>query len=155
MPLDDFYNKITALQEFDIVQTCTEIIHENYEYLTKLLKRQLAQGKDGNNQDVLLKKRGGYSSYTIDVKKEYGTGLGKVTDRVTSYMSGSFYSSIGMKIGGGEFEFFGNVSYFNEIISQVSNGDKIMELNEEHLAKFSKEILIPEIQRRFSEAFNR
>lgn len=152
MPLDDFKKKIGVLSDFDIVKETMEIINLNAQYLETLLKQQLQAGRDGKNQPVTVFGRDQYRPLTIEIKQSYGFGLGAITNRITNYFQGNFYSSIFLKTSGTNFEFDSELDYFQDIIRQ--SGKQIMDLNKENLEIFSKEILIPELQKRFSEKWN-
>lgn len=42
----------------------------------------------------------GYSPFTKRYKKDFGVGLGAVTDRVTLYMTGESYQTMSLKVDG-------------------------------------------------------
>lgn len=150
--LDDFYKKINVIREFDIRKETIDIINENGDLLTQLLKRQLMSGRDGDKENVTIFGREVYARETIREKFERGKGIGAITQWITNYMSGKFYSSIYVAAIGEEFVFDSDVEYFDEII--LRSGERIMELDDEHLSYFSEEILIPQIQKRFELLFN-
>lgn len=152
MPLNNLYNRIVALQEFDVQKETIDIINENGEYMVNLLKEQLAAGKDMDGNNVTVFGRPEYSARTVFEKKEYGIGLGEVTDRITNYMTGEFYNSIYVAAIGSSFIFDSAISYFPEIIEQ--SGDRIMGLNARNLRKFSEEILKPQLLLRFKSKVN-
>ena len=152
MPFDDFYNKIVVLSEFNIAKETVDIINANGKFLSDLLKSQLSKGKDGNNEDVKAKYGTFYADFTISNKEKNGKGLGAVTDYVTNFMTGEFYTDIKVHTEDEEFVFDSSTPYFNSIIAR--SGDVIMELNKENLKIFSEEILIPQLQLRFSTLFN-
>lgn len=158
MPLDDLYRKIVAIQEFDIAKETMDIINENSDFLSDLLKRQLASGVDGSGEPKTLIRKGKqnleYSNWTIKIKEEYGIGIGHVTDRITHQMSGEFYHSIRVQTTKDTFEFVSDVSYFEDILLHSGSGSKIMELEQQYLDLFSQNILIPELQLRFETQFN-
>lgn len=160
MPLEDLYNKIQALSEFDIAAETMDIIGENHELLTDLLKyEQLAKGLDGFGTDKILLRNGApypfYAEQTIKIKEESDLGgLGGVTDRITHVMGGEFYARIFLRTKGNEFEFDSEVPYFDEIIAHIYGGTKLMELSPVNLKYFSDNVLIPEIQKRFKDKFN-
>lgn len=154
MPLDDFYNKIVALQEFDMVTEISNIINANSIYITDLLKVQLAAGKDGNGENVTIYGREYYKDSTI-FNKEHATNvpvLGRETEHITNYMYGDFYNSIKVLTQGEAFILDSDIDYFDDIL-QRSGGSKIMELNSDSLAKFNQEILIPQLKIHFNNIF--
>jgi len=148
MPLTDLFNKIQKLQRFDIATETANIINQNGDFIASLLKSQLAEGKDGDGNDVKVFGREYYSDKTIFNKERFGSGLGKETGWITNYFSGAFYNSIYVFASGESFIFDSDIPYFNEIILQ--SGTKIMHLNKKNLEKFSKEILIPQLKVAFN-----
>lgn len=152
MPLDDFFNKIVFMQEFDIEKEAILIINKNHEVIEDLLRNQLQQGKDGDGNDVTIFGRGEYRDATIRHKLDEGEGLGAETEFITNYMTGAFYTSLKAVASGSSFETKSDVEYFEDIISQ--SGTKIMELDAESLQIFANEIMIPQIQEVFSIGFN-
>lgn len=151
MPLEDFYNKIVAIQEFDIIEETITIINQNSELLKSMLQGQLKIGKDGDNEPVTIFGRTEYSFETFVNKKQI-SGIGGITEWITNYMSGSFYSLMRLKTSGIEFNITSDVEYYDEIINR--SGSVIMELNKENLEEFSTTIVIPQLQKRFTEVFN-
>lgn len=151
MPLQDFYNKIVALEELDIVEEIDNIINSNSEFIADLLAQQLAMGVDADGERVTIYGRDTYKPSTIYQKKTFGLGLGKVTDRITNYSSGMFYRELDVKAVGEEFDIFSHVDYFQKIIAR--SGVKIMELNSEHLQIFRDQILIPQLKLRLEQIF--
>lgn len=158
MPLEDFEKKIIALYEFDIAKEACDIINKNSKFLETLLKRQLQSGLDADGKPKTLIREGEafpfYADYTYEQKREFGSGLGKATDRITHYMTGAFYSTLKVHASGQEFAFDSSVSHFKDILSSSGSGSRIIELSDENLRIFSEKILIPQIQQRFKEAFN-
>lgn len=151
MALDNFYNNIVRLQEFNIQEATTEIINENADYIQSLLVSQLEQGLDGNDNKVTSTRRGGtfdyYADRTIQEKERYGIGLGSFTDWITNYMTGDFHQSLKLEINGTEFEFKSDVSYFDTIIAR--SGEIILHLSKENCELFSRNILFPQLKERF------
>lgn len=150
--LDDFYRKIIALEEFDIEFESMKIINANSDYLVFLLKSQLKQGRDGNDEPVTIFGRTEYKPLTIELKKEYAFGIGEITDWITNYFSGYFYSSIDVLTSGDVFEFTSDAPYFSDIIKR--SGKDLMKLNEKNLEIFAKKILYPQLQAEFSRRWN-
>lgn len=145
MPLNNLRNRIEKLQKFDLESSVTLIINKNSEYLADLLSIQLAQGKDADKQNVTVFGRDYYSDRTVFEKERHGSGLGKVTDRITNYMSGAFYIGLKVTANNKNFVFTSNVPYFEDILKR-SGTHRIIELNEEHLSQFKQEILLPQLK---------
>jgi hypothetical protein len=143
MPLDGLKELIDNLTAFDFGQEMETIVGEHTEDITELLKVQLAAGKDGNGEPVTLDGNPDYAPFTIEIKEKYGQGLGKVTDRITTYMTGDLYRSLKTKAEGRVFETDANVPYFDDVIDRT--GDQIMDLDEDSRLKFAEEITLPAI----------
>lgn len=152
MPLNDFYNKIVALQEFDLEKEISEIIIQNSFYISGLLRTQLQEGRDGKGKLVTIFGKPYYSDLTIQDKYYHGVGLGKQTEFITNFMSGVFYASLKVRVSGNTFESYSEVDYFGEIIRR--SGGVIMELDEIRLRELSEEIIIPELTKRFNKAIH-
>lgn len=144
MAFANIRRKIKAIQEFDIIAETIDIINQNSELLSELLREQLSQGLDADNKPLTIDGNAFYKDWTIWNKERHGYGLGKVTDYVTYYMSGKFYSMLKVKASGRSFEFVSDVPYFNDII--LKSGIRTLELSEFNLSFFREEILVPELQ---------
>lgn len=149
--LDDFYKKINAVADFDLVAETMQIINQNRGVLIQLLQDQLAAGKDGNDEPVTVFDRPFYAPETIRTKKGL-PGLSGVVSHITNYMHGDFYHYMKVLTEGQTFEIMSTVSYFDEIIYQ--SGDQIMELNRASLDFFAQNILFPKLQEAFNRKFN-
>lgn len=147
MPLDNLFRKIEALELFDIEKEIIDIINKNGYYITALLRLQLQEGKDGNDEPVTVFGRDFYADSTVFDKERHGVGLGKQTEFITNYKSGAFYMSLVTITEGRFFKTESSLSYFNDILAR--SGDVIMKLNKKHLLQFKEEILIPELRLRF------
>lgn len=148
MPLNNLFKRIEALQAFDVKKETIAIINEYGWYITALLRLQLQEGKDSNDEPVTIFGRNYYKDATV-FDKEHGNypPLGKVTEFITNYKTGTFYTSLKTTASGNVFKTDSDVPYFNEIIAR--SGDKIMKLNVKHLKQFKDEILIPKLRERF------
>lgn len=148
MPLNNLFRKIEALSVFDIEKEVIDIINRNGFYISALLRLQLQEGKDMNDEPVTIFGRDHYSDRTI-FDKEHGNyaPLGKQTEWITNYRTGAFYASLVTVAEGKIFRTESNVHYFDEIIKR--SGDKIIKLNKKHLIEFTQEILIPELRLRW------
>lgn len=152
MPLQDLQYKIEVLKSFDIQEHIIDIINQSSNILSDLLAQQLAIGKDGKGQNVTVFTRDYYKDRTIFNKEHFGSGLGRITEYITNYMTGAFYREMFVRTQGTNFYIESRVPYFEKIIAQ--SGEIIMELNDANLEFFSREIVVPEIQRRFSTLWN-
>ena len=151
MPLDDLYNKITVLGEFDWAANTAEIITENAEFITELVRNQLSEGQSGDGNRTLAK-NGSYAQFTINKKLKNDEGLAKVTEYVTMYETGEFYLSLRVITDGVSFEVTSDVPQFDELNSW--NNKKLIELSPESCGLFKREILLPQLIERFQLAFN-
>lgn len=137
MALTQFKNLISDLQSFDFGAEQNRIINDTKDEVADSLKSQMASGKDGNGNDI----RPAYSPMTIFLKKEHGIGLGAVTDRVTFYMTGAFYSGLNTRVSGSMFDFDSNVSYISKIIQR--SGEKVLELSKANRMDYANDVLMP------------
>lgn len=152
MPLDNLFKKIERIERFDIAKETCDIINENGDFISDLLRAQLAKGKDGQGKEVTVFGRDFYSDRTVFEKERHGVGLGKETRWITNYMTGVFHNSIYVYASGTKFFFDSGVPYLNEILAQ--SGPKILELGKEGLEIFRDRILIPQLQLRFKNSLN-
>lgn len=150
MPFADIIQRINQVKQFDIVKETANIINENGDYISGLLKQQFREGKDADNQVFTLIRYNGVFPYYSDrtvFKKER---KGQPTDRITYYDSGRFYLSLYVYASGNTFIFDSDVSYFYDILIHSGSGEKIIELSEKSLQIFRDQILIPELKRRIN-----
>jgi len=154
MPLDDFYNKIVALEEFNIEVESIDIINKYGYYLVGLLRKQLQEGKDADGKSLLAKYGSDYSDYTVFNKERRGVSLGKETGYVTYFMTGAFYTSLEVIAAGDTFSITSPVPYLSSL-EAFSGSKRFLELNQEHLTEFSEEILVPQLQLRLNAALNK
>lgn len=145
----DFSNRIKKIVQLDIRAVTIEVIHQNSDYLSELLKRQLSAGLDGNNNEVKVFGNSYYAPLTIRRKREPSvSGLGRNIEWITNYMTGAFYAGVKPLTNGNLLTFNSNVPYFLDIVNQ--SGGIIMKLNDYHLELFKKEKLYPELKRRMT-----
>lgn len=142
--LDDFKNRIAALQSFDFGQELNNIVEKNADKIPNALTEQLAQGRDGNDEPVLLNGNPEYAPFTIEIKEQVGKGLGAVTDRVTNYMTGAFYQDMKTTVENDAFETTSDVPYFDDIIER--SGSVVMELDESSRTEFGQNVTLPAIK---------
>lgn len=149
MPLTNLLKRINALTVFDVEKETIDIINKNQFYITALLRLQLQEGKDANDEPVKIFGRDYYSDRTI-FDKEHGNypPLGKQTEWITNYRTGAFYASLVTVAEGRIFKTESDVAYFDKILER--SGDVIMKLNKKHLSEFAHEILIPELRNRWA-----
>lgn len=142
--LDDFKNRIASLNSFDFGKELTNIVEQNADKIPDILAQQLAQGKDGSGEPVLLNGNPEYAPFTIEIKERFGKGLGAVTDRVTNYMTGAFYQDMKTAVENDAFETVSDVPYFEDIIER--SGSIVMELDESSRIEFGQQVTLPAIK---------
>lgn len=142
--LDDFKNRIAALQAFDFGQELNNIVEKNADKIPDILAQQLALGKDGAGEPVTLNGSQEYAPFTIEIKERFGKGLGAVTDRVTNYMTGAFYQDMKTTVENDAFETTSDVPYFDDIIER--SGSIVMELDESSRIEFGQQVTLPAIK---------
>jgi hypothetical protein len=152
MALDGFQDTLSKFAALDFNQELLLIVEENTPTLEQLQRDQMATGLDADGQPVNAAYGPYYRPYTIEQKKKFGVGLGAVTDRVTNYMTGSFYESLQKKVySNGIVESNSNVSYFEDILTR--SGEKALDLNEENRLLFAHEIVVPSISKIINDIF--
>lgn len=108
-----------------------ESLSETTKEAADVLAAQLASGVDGGSDHLRP-----YAAFTKDFKLRYGTGLGRVIDRRTLYMTGDHYRGLYAKVQGGVVEMGSTDSKSKEI--QNREGNDIYRLNAD-----SKEDYLP------------
>lgn len=149
MPLDDLKERIERLQAFDFGREMEEIVADNLDKITPMVREQLEAGKDGEDKPNTIFGRFGYSPKTVEIKQANGEGLGAVTDRITNFMSGDFYESMRTEMEGRVFEEDSDVSYFGDIT--LYSSPALLDLDEEHRKEFGENITLPAIKERLLE----
>lgn len=158
MSLKNFKKKIDYLATFNLEKEIIEIVGQNHNILEDLLRLQLEEGFDADGRVFTLKRKGKlstqYARFTEEHKHQFGVGLGRITDRITFYDTGAFFSEIKFKTYGLQFEAFSSVPYYNDIISKSGSGIRIMELKQEYLEFFRDEVIFPQVKSRFENHMN-
>lgn len=75
----------------------------------------LSEGKDKSGQS----RADQYKPFTVQYKKEFGVGLGRVVDRVTFYMTGQLYQSLFAKITAKTFVVTSPLEKYDKMINRV------------------------------------
>lgn len=117
--------------------------------IVNAVRVQLASGIDGNGDLVYLFRHGKrmliYARYTIQRKDMFGSGLGSVTDRITNFMSGTFYESIFVQsYSDGSFQVLSSDPLY-ELIKERSGAD-IINLSPEAEEFIFTEKIAPKLQ---------
>lgn len=150
MPFSNLRKRIQKLEAFDLELEVTKVVKENSDWLISRLRQQLAKGVDADGAPALAKYGDFYADRTVLEKTRYGTGLGREVDRVTNYMTGNFYMSLEVEVEENDFIFTSTVPYFEDILTR-SKTHRIVELNNQDLAYFSKYILYPRLRQIYNE----
>lgn len=148
MPTHQLKQFITALATFDFAATQERAIATNLEPLVQYQVEQFASGKDAEGEPILLEGNG-YNPFYADKKRKYGIGLGRVTDRVTLFLTGALYKETFASITSGKVLFSSRVPYWPELISRT--GD-VTGLNEENRKDFAYSFLLPFVSRELHRA---
>jgi hypothetical protein len=150
MALTNLINRLKGVQTkakvFDMNKAIADIINKNDVAITNILRKQIATGKDADNQVFELERGGShypfYSDFTVFEKEKKG----QRTDIITYHDSGAFYISLYVYASGTTFIFDSDVNYFNSILLHAKSGERIIELNQENLALVRNEIIIPQLK---------
>ena len=145
-------NKLKQIQQFSVEDSIYEIIAENKYFIEFLLRYQMSQGVDGNNNPTLAVFGPFYADRTIFNKEHNGIGLGAETNIVTNYMTGKFYDSIVFQSDSGSVVFTSDVEYFSKIIER--SGIDIMKLNDENAKILEEEVINPQLKQKYNDFVN-
>lgn len=142
--------RLRAVARINLSKEAQDIVRQNDQFLIGLLRLQLQEGKDGNNNPVTVFGRDFYADRTVFNKERHGYGLGKQTGWITNYMTGEFYREMKVVFEGKQFSFISGVPYFKEIIGR--SGGVIMKLSKQNVQLFTKEILLPKLKQKLRNA---
>ena len=148
MAFTEIKNRIKAQLTFDVNKEIADIINENGTFITGLLKKQLARGKDSKGNNVTVFGRDYYSDRTVFEKERKG----QETRWITNYDSGTFYASLYVYASGTSFIFDSAVPHFSEIL--IQSGEVIMELDQENITILRNQVIVPQLQIRYNARLN-
>lgn len=152
MSLRNIINRLKQIKKFNAEEEIISIVNENKNFIEYILQQQMSQGIDGAGEPVKAKYGDFYSDRTIQEKQRHGFGLGRETNYVTNYMTGSFYDSIEFVQQGKSGVFKSGVPYFESII--LRSGEDIMRLGKESAELLKKEVIEPQLKIRFERYTN-
>jgi hypothetical protein len=134
-----------GLSAFSAHDEVERIVDDNNEVLVQLERDQLSEGidKDGNPR------ADSYAPFTVKMKDIYGQGIGKITDHVTFYMTGSLYESLFYKSEGDEFEFTSPLPTYDKMIERI--GEDEFGLSPDKRLYFAEEKVLPKFAEIFKE----
>lgn len=139
MPTHQLKQFITALETFDFAASQERAVAENTDALAQYQVEQFSSGKDAENNPITLEGNG-YNPFYADKKRKYGVGLGRVTDRVTLFLTGALYKETFASIASSKVTFSSRVPYWPELLRRT--GD-VTGLNEENRKDFAYSFLLP------------
>lgn len=120
-------------------------IIDNEGAIIELLQQQLISGISGTGEPITLYGETEYSPFTVRYKKQFGSGIGGLTDRITLYMFGEFYAQMFMTVKGEVFSIKSKVPYYDKIIQR--SGPEVMMLSPESMDILLELFINPEIKK--------
>jgi putative lipase involved disintegration of autophagic bodies len=148
--LDGLLEAIQNLSDFSFAETVDEIVKVNAEEFLDIVRKQLEYGYDGTgNRIYIIDKQGEkkyeYAQYTIDIKRDYGVGIGAVTDHITLYDTGEFHSSLYIALeASGDFEILSSDPKYP--LLALLSGEHLLEISQTNSAVLLEEKFFPELQ---------
>lgn len=142
--------RIKKLNEIDIPVAYENALIENERVIIEFVQEQLASGRTGTGEPTTLYGVTEYDPFTVRDKKQFGVGLGRVTDRITLYMTGAFYEQMYTTAQKGTFSVKSRVPYFEDII--LRSGPEVMHLTPEDMESLMEIWINPIIQQVINEA---
>lgn len=143
MALNGLKKLISDLQGFDLEREQHIIVVDNRERIADIQAAQLAEGKDNTGRV----REDEYAPFTVRYKREFGQGLGKVTDRVTFYMTGKLYASFFTYVSSQTVEVKSPLETYGKMIQRV--GENNFGLSPDSKTTFRDEIMRPSLARIF------
>lgn len=143
MPLDQLEQLITNLSRFSFEEEQNIIIEENKDVLADLQAEQWGStSKDYAGREIkLLDNPGGrYRPFTIQKKLSEGSGLGRVTNRITLFQTGALYRQLFVTITTQKFFLKSTVPYFSKLMKRT--GD-VTGLDVDHRRTFAETYVVP------------
>lgn len=135
--LQDLEKLIQNLKSFSFAEEERKILYIEEDDILNYVRGQMSLGKTGNGDEITLDGKPFYAQYTIEVKKEFGVGLGRVTDWITLFMTGEFYASLFVNfVESGDFQILSKDPKYPKIA--LRSGTNILELNEVNLETIQK-----------------
>lgn len=139
MPLPGLKKLISDLQGFDLEREQHIIVVDNRDRIADIQAAQLAEGKDNTGQI----RQDEYTPFTVRYKQQFGQGLGRVTDRVTFYMTGKLYASFFTYVSSKTVEVKSPLETYNKMIERI--GQQKFGLSPESKNIFRDEIMRPSL----------
>lgn len=130
----------TNLKGFNLDKVQRRIIEENADVIADLQAAVLAEGKDKSGQV----RQDEYEPVTVRFKRDFGKGLGAVTDRVTFYMTGEMYKSFFTYLSAKTFEVRSPLDRYNKMIARI--GEENFGLDYQRKMQYFEEINKPQVR---------
>lgn len=143
MPLNGIKKLISDLQGFDLEREQHIIVVDNRERIADIQAAQLAEGRD-NTGKVRADE---YAPITVRYKRQFGQGLGRVTDRVTFYMTGQLYQSFFTYVSSKTYEVKSPLEKYDKMIERIGNQN--FGLSPDSKNTFRDEIMRPSLAKIF------
>lgn len=132
-----------GLASLDMEEEQYRIIDENKRYLADAQAKVLSEGKDKEGD----KRQDSYRPFTIQEKEEKGKGLGRITDRVTFYMTGNLYRSLFARVTKRTFLVESPLPTFEKMLRRI--GYNLYGIDPQRTQEFREEITIPRLKKVF------
>ena len=131
---------ITDISAFDLEAEQRQIVESNKNVLADFQALVLAEGKNNRGQV----RNDQYAPLTEYIKTRFGQGLGRVTDRVTFYMTGKLYASLEAHINAKTYEVRSPLETWTKMVERI--GRENYGLDPERKERFFEEITRPGVR---------
>jgi hypothetical protein len=132
-------NKLEALRRFSFETEVVAIVEDNKDKLAVLQAQQLSQGVNSKGQQINPQ----YAPFTVAYKKQFGVGLGAITDRVTFYQTGDLYKRLYAAVDAKTYRMKADTFKFDKMIKR--SGKDVVGLNSDSRRDFIMEVTRPQI----------
>ncbi len=146
MPLDSLRTDIARLSAFDWGGELKTIVESNVEEIANLQSNQLYAGIDSKGAEITLEGNG-YSYVTMQIKKEKGQPI----DRVTWNDTGDLHASLEAIVKGDTFTIDSKSEQekFSSMIER--SGEDVIGLNNYQKQVFADDVTLPSIKQSFKD----
>jgi hypothetical protein len=151
-----FKRFLQKIRNFIAAKEVDEEIKLDSGEIVKMVQLQLAKGTDGLGEPVYLIRDGqehfDYALRTIRRKNSLSGSIGSITDHITNYMSGRFYSSLFVETyGDGSWQVRSNSPLIDLI--KTRSGQAIIDLSPESQRYLLKNKIAPDLQAEIKKLF--
>lgn len=143
MALTGLKKLIDGIGSFDLEREQHMIVVINKEKLADLQATQLSQAITNKGQREV----DSYALRTIEEKLATGVGLGRVTDRVTYFMTGKLYASLFTYVSSKTFEVRSPLETWDKMVKRIRAEN--YGLSPDSKQTFREEIMIPGVKEVF------